>query len=157
MQKQRTCIAKEVQIVEIITIVQIQENMEMRYTRRARTVTQAVVRGTAITLTFLARALLSSYAGAITVVVRVQACSVSAAATLVIATATFRSVRSWSHFNVNLKYTSKTRAKTLKTLENDKTNGKSFKNVIKRLKTQNGSLTILHTKILKFNMIELNK
>ena len=154
--KQRTCIVKQVQIVMKIIIMQIQVNMEMRYTRRARTVTQATVRGTAITLTFLTRAILSSYAEAITIMVRVQACSVSSA-TMVVAAAVFRSVRSWSHFNVNLKYTSKTRAKTLKTLENDKTNGKSFKNVIKRLKTQNGSLTILHTKILKFNMIELNK
>ena len=135
--------------------MQIQVNMEMRYTRRARAVAVAH-RGTAITLTFLTRVLLSSNAEAITIMVRLQACSISAT-TMVIATATIRSVRSWSHFNVNLKYTSKTRAKTLKTLENDKTNGKSFKNVIKRLKTQNGSLTILHTKILKFNMIELNK
>ena len=139
-----------------ITTMQIQVNMEMRYTRRARTVTQATVRGTAITLPFLTRAILSSDAEAFAMMVRMQACSISST-TMVLATATIRSVRSWSHFNVNLKYTSKTRAKTLKTLENDKTNGKSFKNVIKRLKTQNGSLTILHTKILKFNMIELNK
>ena len=152
--KQRTCIVKQVQIVMKIIIMQIQVNMEMRYTRRARAVAVAH-RGTAITLSFLTRALLSSNAEAITMMVRMRACSFST--TLVIAAATVRSVRSWSHFNVNLKYTSKTRAKTLKTLENDKTNGKSFKNVIKRLKTQNGSLTILHTKILKFNMIELNK
>ena len=154
-QKRRTCIVKQVQITIQITTMQIQENMEMRYTRRARAVAVAH-RGTAITLTFLTRAVLSSYAGAITMMVRMQACSISTTA-VVVAAATFRSVRSWSHFNVNLKYTSKTRAKTLKTLENDKTNGKSFKDVIKRLKTQNGSLTILHTKILKFNMIELNK
>ena len=139
-----------------ITTMQIQVNMEMRYMRRARTVIQVTVRGTAIALTFLTRAVLSSYAEAIAIMVRLQACSFSTSA-MVVATAPIRSVRSWSHFNVNLKYTSKTRAKTLKTLENDKTNGKSFKNVIKRLKTQNGSLTILHTKILKFNMIELNK
>ena len=101
MQKQRTCIAKEVQIVEIITIVQIQGNTEMQFMRRARTVTQAVVRGTAITLTFLTRAILSSYAGAITIMVRMQACSFSTA-TVVVATATIRSVRSWSHFNVTL-------------------------------------------------------
>ena len=100
-QKQRTCIVKEVQIIEIVTIVQIQENMEMRYTRRARTVTQATVRGTAITLTFLTRAILSSYAEAITIVVRMQACSISTS-TVVVATATIRSVRSWSHFNVTL-------------------------------------------------------
>ena len=144
-------------MIEIVTIVQIQENMEMRYTRRARTVAVAIAhRGTAITLTFLTRTGLSSDAEAVTIMVRMRACSISASA-MVLGTAALRSVRSWSHFNVNLKYTSKTRAKTLKTLENDKTNGKSFKNVIKRLKTQNGSLTILHTKILKFNMIELNK
>ena len=151
--KQRTCIVKQVQIVMKIIIMQIQVNMEMRFMKRARAVAH---RGTAITLTFLTRAFLSSGAEAVTIMVRLQACSVSTTA-VVLATATIRSVRSWSHFNVNLKYTSKTRAKTLKTLENDKTNGKSFKNVIKRLKTQNGSLTILHTKILKFNMIELNK
>ena len=138
-----------------ITTMQIQVNMEMRYMRRARTVIQVTVRGTAIALTFLTRAGLSSTAEAVTAMVRLQACSISVTL-LVIATAIVRSVRSWSHFNVNLKYTSKTRAKTLKTLENDKTNGKSFKNVIKRLKTQNGSLTILHTKLFKFNIIYLN-
>ena len=143
MQKQRTCIAKEVQIVEIITIVQIQGNTEMQFMRRARTVTQAVVRGTAFTLTFLARALLSSHAEAVTIVVRVQACSISTSA-MVIATATIRSVRSWSHFNVTLKYTSKTHIKALKLLKNDKTNDKSFKSVAKRLKTRNRSSTILH-------------
>ena len=98
MQKQRTCIAKEVQIVEIITIVQIQENMEMRYTRhRAIVLVHGTYRGTAITLTFLTRAFLSSSAEAIAIVVRVQACSVSAT-TMVVASATLRSVRSWSHF-----------------------------------------------------------
>ena len=143
MQKQRTCIAKEVQIVEIITIVQIQGNTEMQFMRRARTVTQAVVRGTAIALTFLTRAILSSYAEAVTVMVRMQACSVSTT-TMVLATATIRSVRSWSHFNVTLKYTSKTHIKALKLLKNDKTNDKSFKSVAKRLKTRNRSSTILH-------------
>ena len=126
MQKQRTCIAKEVQIVEIITIVQIQENMEMRYTRRARTVTRAVVRGTAITLAFLARAILSSNAEAFTIMVRVQACSVSAT-TMVIATASIRSVRSWSHFDVTTKYTSKTRIKAPNLFKNDKINNKHSK------------------------------
>ena len=143
MQKQRTCIAKEVQIVEIITIVQIQGNTEMQFMRRARTVTQAVVRGTAIALTFLTRAVLSSSAGAITIMVRVQACSISATA-MVLATAAIRSVRSWSHFNVTLKYTSKTHIKALKLLKNDKINDKSFKSVAKRLKTRNRSSTILH-------------
>ena len=81
--------------------MQIQENMEMRYTRRARTVIQVTVRGTAITLTFLARAVLSSNAEAIAIMVRVRACSVSAT-TVVVATAAIRSVRSWSHFNVTL-------------------------------------------------------
>ena len=100
MQKQRTCIAKEVQIVEIITIVQIQGNTEMQFMRRARAVAVAH-RGTAITLTFLTRAILSSYAEAITIVVRMQACSISTT-TVVVATATGRSVRSWSHFNVTL-------------------------------------------------------
>ena len=100
-QKRRTCIVKQVQITIQITTMQIQENMEMRYTRRARTVIQVTVRGTAITLTFLSRAVLSSYAEAISVVVRLQACSISTAA-MVIATATIRSVRSWSHFNVTL-------------------------------------------------------
>ena len=69
--------------------------------RRARTVTQAVVRGTAIALAFLTRAILSSDAEAITIMVRVQACSVSAT-TMVIAAAVIRSVRSWSHFNATL-------------------------------------------------------
>ena len=68
--------------------------------KRARAVAVAH-RGTAIALTFLARAVLSSYAEAITIVVRLQACSVSAAA-MVMAAATIRSVRSWSHFNVTL-------------------------------------------------------
>ena len=98
--KQRTCIVKQVQIVMKIIIMQIQVNMEMRYTRRARTVAVAH-RGTAITLTFLTRAFLSSAAEAITAMVRVQACSLSTA-TMVIAAATIRSVRSWSHFNVTL-------------------------------------------------------
>ena len=142
-QKRRTCIVKQVQITIQITTMQIQENMEMRYTRRARTVTQATVRGTAITLTFLTRAILSSCAGAVTIMVRVQACSISST-TMVIATAPIRSVRSWSHFNVTLKYTSKTHIKTLKLLKNDKTNDKSFKSVAKRLKTRNRSSTILH-------------
>ena len=123
--------------------------------KRARAVAVAH-RGTAITLTFLTRALLSSDAEAVTVLVRMQACSISTT-TMVVATATVRSVRSWSHFNVNLKYTSKTRIKAPNLLKNDKINDKTFKNETKRLKTQNGSLTILHTKILKFNMIELNK
>ena len=105
MQKQRTCIAKEVQIVEIITIVQIQGNTEMQFMRRARTVTQAVVRGTAIALTFLTRAILSSDAEAVTMVVRLQACSISAAS-MVISAAAVRSVRSWSHYDVTTKYTS---------------------------------------------------
>ena len=143
MQKQRTYITKQVQIIIQITTMQIQGNTEMQFMRRARTVTQAVVRGTAITLTFLTRAVLSSYAEALTVMVRVQACSISSSA-LVIATATFRSVRSWSHFNVTLKYTSKTHIKALKLLKNDKTNDKSFKSVAKRLKTRNRSSTILH-------------
>ena len=142
--KQRTCIVKQVQIVMKIIIMQIQVNMEMRYTRRARAVAVAVAhRGTAITLTFLTRAVLSSYAGAISMMVRLQACSISTS-TVVIATAVFRSVRSWSHFNVILKYTSKTHIKALKLLKNDKTNDKSFKSVAKRLKTRNRSSTILH-------------
>ena len=99
-QKRKMCIVKQVQIVMKIIIMQIQVNMEMRYTRRARTVAVAH-RGTAIALTFLTRAILSSYAEAITVMVRMQACSFSAAA-MVVATAAFRSVRSWSHFNVTL-------------------------------------------------------
>ena len=78
--------------------MQIQVNMEMRYTRRARTVIQATVRGTAITLAFLTRAFLSSDAGAVTLMVRMQACSISIT-TMVIAMAVFRSVRSWSHFD----------------------------------------------------------
>ena len=99
-QKQRTCIVKQVQITKQITTMRIQVNMEMRYMRRARTVAVAH-RGTAITLTFLTRAILSSYAEAITIMVRMQACSVSTT-TVVVATATIRSVRSWSHFNVTL-------------------------------------------------------
>jgi len=75
--------------------------------------------------------------------VRMQACSISAAP-MVLAAATVRSVRSWSHFNVTLKYTSKTHIKALKLLKNDKTNDKSFKSVAKRLKTRNRSSTILH-------------
>ena len=67
--------------------------------RRVRTVTQAIVHGTTITLTFLTGALLSSHAEAVTIVMQVQACSVSTA-TMVIATAFFRSVRSWSHFRM---------------------------------------------------------
>ena len=101
MQKQRTYITKQVQIIIQITTMQIQGNTEMQFMRRARTVTQAVVRGTAITLTFLTRAILSSYAEAITLMVRMQACSISTT-TMVIATATIRSVRSWSHFNATL-------------------------------------------------------
>ena len=100
-QKRRTCIVKQVQITIQITTMQIQENMEMRYTRRARTVTQATVRGTAITLTFLTRAGLSSAAEAVAAMVRVQACFISVTA-MVMASATIRSVRSWSHFNVTL-------------------------------------------------------
>ena len=99
-QKRRTCIVKQVQITIQITTMQIQENMEMRYTRRARAVA-AAHRGTAITLTFLTRAFLSSYAEAVTIMVRMQACSISTT-TMVIATATIRSVQSWSHFNVTL-------------------------------------------------------
>ena len=99
-QKRRTCIVKQVQITIQITTMQIQENMEMRYTRRARAVA-AAHRGTAITLTFLTRAFLSSYAEAIAIMVRMQACSISATA-VVVATAAIRSVRSWSHFNVTL-------------------------------------------------------
>ena len=75
--------------------------MEMRYTRRARTATQAVVRGTAITLTFLTRAVLSSHAEAVAIMVRLQACSISTTA-VVMAAAAIRSVRSWSHFNATL-------------------------------------------------------
>ena len=100
-QKRRTCIVKQVQITIQITTMQIQENMEMRYTRRARTVIQVTVRGTAITLTFLARTGLSSTAEAFTAMVRMQACSISLT-TMVVAVAVFRSVRSWSHFNVTL-------------------------------------------------------
>ena len=80
--------------------MQIQGNTEMQFMRRARTVTQAVVRGTAITLTFLTRAILSSYAEAITIMVRVQACSIST--TAMVLAAAVRSVRSWSHFNATL-------------------------------------------------------
>ncbi len=101
MQKQRTYITKQVQIIIQITTMQIQGNTEMQFMRRARTVTQAVVRGTAITLAFLTRAILSSNAEAFTIMVRVQACSVSATA-MVIASAAIRSVRSWSHFNATL-------------------------------------------------------
>ena len=58
-------------------------------------------RGTAITLTFLARTGLSSIAEAIAAMVLLLACSVSSAI-LAIAAALSRSVRSWSHFNVTL-------------------------------------------------------
>ena len=80
--------------------MQIQVNMEMRFTRRALTVAVAVAHhGTVVTLNFLSRAILSSCAEAVTVVVRVQARSVSTTA-VVIATVAIRSVRSWSHFDV---------------------------------------------------------
>ena len=125
-QKRRTCIVKQVQITIQITTMQIQENMEMRYTRRARTVTQATVRGTAITLSFLTRTGLSSNAEAVTIMVRLQACSVSVT-TMVIATAFVRSVRSWSHFDVTTKYTSKTRIKAPNLFKNDKINNKHSK------------------------------
>ena len=75
-QKRKMCIVKEVQIVMKIIIMQIQENMEMQYTRRARAVV-VLHRGTTITLTFLARAILSSFAEALTIMVWTQACSVS--------------------------------------------------------------------------------
>ena len=68
--------------------------------RRAQAVTEQH-RGTAITLTFLTRAVLSSNAEAIAIMVLLLACSISAA-TMAMAAATTRSVRSWSHFNVTL-------------------------------------------------------
>ena len=135
-----------------ITTMQIQENMEMRYTRRARAVV-VLHRGTAITLTFLTRTILSSYAEAFTMMVRLQACSVSAT-TMVIGTASLRSVRSWSHFDVTTKYTSKTHIKTPKTLKNSRTNDKSFKSTAKRLKTQNRGSTIWW--LQKLYIIKLN-
>ena len=58
-------------------------------------------RGTAITLSFLTRAFLSSYAEAFTVMVLLLACSISTTA-MAVAAAPTRSVRSWSHFNVTL-------------------------------------------------------
>ena len=81
-----------------ITTMQILVNMEMRFMKRARAVAVAH-RGTAITLSFLTRAVLSSIAGAVTVMVRVQACSISAAT--MVASATLRSVRSWLYFSCN--------------------------------------------------------
>ena len=69
--------------------------------RRAQAVTEQH-RGTAITLAFLTRAILSSSAEAISALARMLACSLSATATVATATAVFRSVRSWSHFNVTL-------------------------------------------------------
>jgi len=108
--------------------------MEMRYTRRARTVTQAMIRGTAITLTFLTRTILSSYAEAIALIVRVQACSLSTKK-MVVAAAPIRSVRSWSHFDVTTKYTSKTRIKAPNLFKNDKINNnhsKTRQNGLKR-------------------------
>ena len=68
--------------------------------RRAQAVTEQH-RGTAITLAFLARALLSSFAGAISMMVPLLACSLSLTA-MAMAPAIGRSVRSWSHFNVTL-------------------------------------------------------
>ena len=68
--------------------------------RRAQAVTEQH-RGTAITLAFLTRAVLSSFAEALTILVLMLACSFSAAA-MALATAPSRSVRSWSHFNVTL-------------------------------------------------------
>ena len=68
--------------------------------RRAQAVTEQH-RGTAIALTFLTRAILSSDAEAITMMVLMLACSFSATA-VALAAAAARSVRSWSHFNVTL-------------------------------------------------------
>ena len=82
-----------------ITIIKIQENMEMRYTRhRAIALVRGIYRGMPITLTFLTRAVLSSSAEAVAAVARMRACSISTT-TMAIATATIRSVRSWSHFD----------------------------------------------------------
>ena len=97
--------------------MQIQVNMETQYMRREQAVAEAH-RGTAITLTFLARAVLSFSAEAITLKVRMRACSFSTT-TMVVPAATFRSVRYWSHFDVTTKYASKTRTKALKLLEDD--------------------------------------
>ena len=93
-QRRRTCMQKEVQIITVVIIVQTQECMETQYTRRAQTVTRATDRGTAITLTFLTRANLSSNAGEVTAMVPMLACSISATAMAIASTAA-RSVRSW--------------------------------------------------------------
>ena len=68
--------------------------------RRAQAVTEQH-RGTAITLAFLTRAVLSSIAEAFSMMVPLLACSLSVAA-MAVASALGRSVRSWSHFNVTL-------------------------------------------------------
>ena len=91
---QKMCIVWEVQIAIQITTQQMRACTVMQCTRRAAAVAE-LHRGTVITLTFLTRALLSSGAGAVAAMVRVLACSISAAVPA-IATAAFRSVRSWS-------------------------------------------------------------
>ena len=99
-QRRRTCMQKEVQIAMKRTINKTKECMETRCTRRAEAVVEQH-RGTAITLSFLARTGLSSLAEAITVMVLMLACSLSVTA-MAVAAAVGRSVRSWSHFNVTL-------------------------------------------------------
>ena len=69
-------------------------------------------RGTAITLAFLTRAVLSSFAEAVAIMVLLLACSFSAAA-MAVAAAVGRSVRSWSHFNVTLHLAICKSAKTI--------------------------------------------
>ena len=100
IQRQRTYIQKQVQIAKKITINKTKECTETRCMRQAQAVAEQH-RGTAITLTFLTRAGLSSVAGAFTIMVLMLACSISIAA-MAMATAIGRSVRSWSHFNVTL-------------------------------------------------------
>ena len=59
-------------------------------------------RGMAIVLTFLIRVVLSFAAEALTAMVSLQV-SFASTVQMVVATATIRSVRSWSHFNVNIR------------------------------------------------------
>ena len=58
-QRRRICIVKEVQIIEKITIVQTQENMEMQFTRQVQMVIAIIVHGTMTILHFLTRVILS--------------------------------------------------------------------------------------------------
>ena len=77
-QKQRTCIVKEVQMIEIVTIVQTQENMETQYMKHHLAV-RIRIRGFQIIRTSWIRATLCSYVGATTTLVLVRACSTSTA------------------------------------------------------------------------------